>query len=782
MPRKPIKFDLDFMKKDIFSRFTVKQFDDLTFTITPLLNNEPYDTSNMTGVIYVGVNNEMFKQDTNITVSSNSIVVTLDKNMLSKDGRAYAEIELTDSAGTVTSSSFIFDIDRKIGEGATIPGAIEGFVEKYAKLTEEFKKQFQTYTNDLDTRFNTLTASQQQDAEVIDARKGETSLRVKMDKIDEQFNTIKNNNILITNPLDKSYFNNAYLRIPFVEVTNNNILICGGDIRYDGSNDIGNIEIGISRSLDFGKTWQTPKIVLNRNAITTKSRVHDGLILHNKNTNRLFIFGLKINSDNGIFAVTKDETDFVYKYSDDDGVTWSSEYSLKHLFPSSVTTMYSGIGKGITMNDGTLVVPVQVKNNSGATYDFQSGVIISSDNGVTWQFNGGLLPCYSSECNVIERQNGMLLINVRSNSGYRRMFNSWDKGATWNAYTTDNNTLVDTGCQGSFDLLTIGSQNYGLFINPNMNEIGWEYRKNITLKATNNFIDYYPVFTFVDSNTQTDGYSCICNKNGRIFAVIERRGTFEFYDLTSLKQSIINTNLNTKTDFTLNDNCYDVANKTLKITPSSDIVRVDGSKLKIIEKITGGRVGQIITLIKNGGESYVKLGVDGNDSILSFNANTTISDIVGIYANTPLVLQYTNDKKWIVLSPTYTAKDRAILTLDIYGCIRVTPNMKVVNIDIANSQNTMFKGVIGALPGQELFISNLDSANPLSFNYNVDGLPSLGDEDINIKTTCYPHTRADIKTYYNIDNTIKHGGYLHCVISAGFAEIINIKDFITLKA
>ena len=185
MPRKPIKFDLDFMKKDIFSRFTVKQFDDVTFTITPLINNEPYNVSNMTCKIYVGVNNEMYMQDTNITVSSNSIVVTLDKNMLASDGRAYAEIELTDSTGTVTSSSFIFDIDRKIGEGATIPGAIEGFVEKYKKLTEEFKKQFQTYTTDLDTRFNTLTASQQQDSEVIDARKGETSLRTKIDKIDE---------------------------------------------------------------------------------------------------------------------------------------------------------------------------------------------------------------------------------------------------------------------------------------------------------------------------------------------------------------------------------------------------------------------------------------------------------------------------------------------------------------------------------------------------------------------------------------------------------------------
>lgn len=187
MPRKNIEFNLDFMKRDILSKFAVKQFDDVTFTIKTLINNEAYDVSNMTAKIYVGVNNEMYMQDTNITVSNNSIVVKLDKNMLANYGRTYAEIELTDSQGTVTSSSFRFDIDKKIGEGSNIPGAIEGFVEKYKKLTEEFKKKFLDCLNNVDDRFNILTSQQQQDSEVILARKGEISLKSKIDKIDEQF-------------------------------------------------------------------------------------------------------------------------------------------------------------------------------------------------------------------------------------------------------------------------------------------------------------------------------------------------------------------------------------------------------------------------------------------------------------------------------------------------------------------------------------------------------------------------------------------------------------------
>ena len=215
MPRKLINFELDFMKKDIFPRFTVKQFDDVSFNIKPKNQGLDYDTTGMTGKIFVGVNNDMFMQTTGITVSSNNINVLLDKNMLQNRGRAYAEIELTDSNGTITSSSFIFNIDEKIGEGAKIPGGYEGFVAKYERLISEFKAQVNstidncntninsTINNcnkavdnklndvdnfidnkilDIEKRFNTLTSSQQQESEVIDARDGEVSLKARLDR------------------------------------------------------------------------------------------------------------------------------------------------------------------------------------------------------------------------------------------------------------------------------------------------------------------------------------------------------------------------------------------------------------------------------------------------------------------------------------------------------------------------------------------------------------------------------------------------------------------------
>ena len=243
MPRKPISFELDFMIKDIFPRFTVKQFDDVSFNIKPLNQGLDYNTTGMIGKIFVGVNNDMFMQSTGITVSSNNINILLDKNMLQKSGRAYAEIELTDNAGTITSSSFIFDIDPKIGEGGMIPGEYEGFVEKYERLISEFKSQVNSTVNganslinstvsnanslvnetikkcntnidnklntvdglintkvlDFEKRFNSLTSKQQQDAEIIDARDGETSLKARLDrdieKAKEIYTSVEGSNI-----------------------------------------------------------------------------------------------------------------------------------------------------------------------------------------------------------------------------------------------------------------------------------------------------------------------------------------------------------------------------------------------------------------------------------------------------------------------------------------------------------------------------------------------------------------------------------------------------------
>lgn len=116
MPRKIINFDLDFAIRDIIPKCAVKQFDDATFNIKPKFQGLDYDVTGMTGKFFIRVGSNVFGQLKGLTISNSNITVPIDRNMFQKSGKAYAEIELTDSTGTSTSATFIFNIEEKIGK------------------------------------------------------------------------------------------------------------------------------------------------------------------------------------------------------------------------------------------------------------------------------------------------------------------------------------------------------------------------------------------------------------------------------------------------------------------------------------------------------------------------------------------------------------------------------------------------------------------------------------------------------------------------------------------
>ena len=100
MPRKSIKFDLDFSIKDILPKFKVKQLDDVVLNITSFNNEEAYSVEDFQVVMYIACDNDVFMQDSDIHINRNNIIINLDKNMLKKYGRALGEIEVTDEDGT----------------------------------------------------------------------------------------------------------------------------------------------------------------------------------------------------------------------------------------------------------------------------------------------------------------------------------------------------------------------------------------------------------------------------------------------------------------------------------------------------------------------------------------------------------------------------------------------------------------------------------------------------------------------------------------------------------
>lgn len=137
-------------KKDILSKFEIKQFDNAIIEISPFLDNLSYTVSEITNIkLYVCISNDVFKQETNINIQENKIIIDLDKNIIAKKGKALEELELSDSTGVTTSTTFIFDVEGKVGEGSVVAGGTEGLVAKYQRLLKEFKQEQQLQLDDI---------------------------------------------------------------------------------------------------------------------------------------------------------------------------------------------------------------------------------------------------------------------------------------------------------------------------------------------------------------------------------------------------------------------------------------------------------------------------------------------------------------------------------------------------------------------------------------------------------------------------------------------------------
>src|SRR5262249_57024940 len=110
---------------------------------------------------------------------------------------------------------------------------------------------------------------------------------------------------------------------------------------------------------------------------------------------------------------------------------------------------------------GRLVIPCD--HNELGTRTRRSHVIYSDDGGQTWKI-GGILGPETNECQVVEREDGALLINMRSYHGKNRraVATSKDGGLTWSDVTLDD-ALVEPVCQAS--LIALGEGRL-LFANP----------------------------------------------------------------------------------------------------------------------------------------------------------------------------------------------------------------------------------------------------------------------------------------------------------------------------
>ena len=283
-------------------------------------------------------------------------------------------------------------------------------------------------------------------------------------------------------------------RIPGLATTNQGTLIGVYDVRRRGGGDLpGDIDVGMSRSTDGGRTWEPMKTIMDmgNDPRWRYDGIGDPAVLVDRNRGTIWVAATWSHGNRSWIGsgpgLSPEETgQLMLVRSDDDGVTWSEPINItSQVKRPEWCFILQGPGKGITMQDGTIVFAAQYQDPPDKKRLPHSTIIYSKDHGKTWQVGTGAFDD-TTESQVVEIEPGVLMLNCRYNrKGTRVVMTTRDMGKTWQKHATSERALIEPGaCMAS--LIDVGreageeSGNWLLFSNPDSTR----GRNHITIKAS----------------------------------------------------------------------------------------------------------------------------------------------------------------------------------------------------------------------------------------------------------------------------------------------------------
>ena len=249
-------------------------------------------------------------------------------------------------------------------------------------------------------------------------------------------------------------------RIPGLVRTKNGSLLAVYDVRYRHAGDLpADIDIGVSRSPDGGRTWQAQRVALDtgNDPKFAFDGVGDPCTLVDEVSGRIWIAASwshgKLGWNGSKPGLTPETTNqFMMTWSDDDGRSWAPPRNLTSELKKPEWRLFmQGPGAGITLRDGTLVMPAQYRAADGPPDEGKpfSTLIWSADRGKSWHVGCGV-KSNTTEAQVAELADGSLMINCRDNrGGARTVAVTRDRGQTWTLHPTDRKALREPVCMAS---------------------------------------------------------------------------------------------------------------------------------------------------------------------------------------------------------------------------------------------------------------------------------------------------------------------------------------------
>lgn len=317
-------------------------------------------------------------------------------------------------------------------------------------------------------------------------------------------------------------------RIPGLATTNNGTLIAVYDVRRNSATDLQeDIDVGMNRSTDGGKSWKPMKIIMDMGKWgglpNIKNGIGDPSILVDRETNIIWVAAVwahghpgKRNWNASKQGMNPKETSqFILVKSEDDGLTWSEPINItEQIKDPKWHLLLQGPGKGITLEDGTLVFPAQFKDENEVPH---STIIYSKNNGKKWKIGTGAKP-NTTEAQVIELKDGSLMLNMRDDlnrkdksiTNGRSVYITKNLGKKWEKHVTSRSALQEPNCMGSLikeEFLINGKvQKVTLFSNPNS-----KYRRDkMTIKISFDDAKTWPAeYNLLLDEMGGRGYSCM---------------------------------------------------------------------------------------------------------------------------------------------------------------------------------------------------------------------------------------------------------------------------------
>lgn len=245
-------------------------------------------------------------------------------------------------------------------------------------------------------------------------------------------------------------------RIPSAIVTTKGTLLLFCEGRKASRSDTGDIDLLLKRSTDGGRTFRNQQIVWDDGPNTCGNPCP----VVDEDTGRIWLLMTHNPGNTGehdICAGKGEGTRTVWiTHSDDDGESWARPVEMTRDVKAPQWRWYAtGPGVGIQLKHGQykgrLVIPCDYTEMRDDTFVAGSHVIYSDDHGKTWQ-RGGAVTDMTNECQVIERSDGSLLLNMRwwqsAKTQCRLTAISTDGGITWSKAMRDE-ALISPACQAS---------------------------------------------------------------------------------------------------------------------------------------------------------------------------------------------------------------------------------------------------------------------------------------------------------------------------------------------